>query len=256
MTIKDWPKALENAGLKVQKHNNFDGQALANPCINPQRVFWHHDASPAGSSPGALDWMINSYNAKSPSAQIWVDYTGTWHFVGAGYASHAGVTRGPWISSNSVGVETDHTINETMNPDLLNSMRAGFAAICRAEGKTSEFVTFHKIEASPRGRKTDPYFSNTDPYDSSKWDQQLANEQAIIQNIINGGASKPTNVTKEWDEMASKEDIRAVVREELAAFGANPNYSIKDARTLLATDIGNGQSLGAVLAEISGKLNK
>lgn len=185
MSIKQWPGWLTKAGIKVQTHNNFEIQTMAAPCINPRGVFWHHDASPPGYSPGALNWMIGAYNAKQPSAQIWVDYFGIWHFVGAGYASHAGVVRGPLTSSNAIGIETDHTSSEPMSAALLNSMRYGIAAVAAGEGHDASFMTFHKCEATPLGRKQDPYFEGN-PTNTSLYFRQLEDERAIINKIIRG----------------------------------------------------------------------
>lgn len=216
MAIQEWPAALRSAGITVRLHNGFPNNDLGRPM--PKKiasVFWHHDASPKGYSPGALEWITNSYNSKKPSAQIWVDYQGVWYFVGAGYASHAGTTRGPLGSHNSVGVETDHTVDEPMSPALLASLQLGFAAIAIVEGRNADFVTFHKIEVSPRGRKPDPFFSGNNAM--FRWDTELATQRSIIQGHIDRLKGNPPPVELDWDEMATEEQIRRIVREEVAA---------------------------------------
>jgi LysM repeat protein len=191
MGIKQWPAALRAAGIQVREVNGFPGNDRGRPMPNrPAAVFWHHDATPKGSTPGALGWITQSYNSGAPSAQIWVDYEGVWYFVGSGYASHAGVTRGPLDSSNSIGIETDHTGPEVMSAALLRSMHVGLAAVCQVEGRRADFVTFHKIEAKPRGRKIDPYFSG-EPNDTSRWDGELAQQRSIIDGIIDGSQPAP-----------------------------------------------------------------
>jgi hypothetical protein len=191
MGIKQWPAALRAAGIQVREVNGFPNNDRGRPMPDhPAAVFWHHDATPAGPTPGALSWITNSYNAGSPSAQIWVDYQGVWYFVGSGYASHAGVTRGPLTSANSIGIETDHTGPEVMSPALLRSMQVGLAAVCRAEGRRADFVTFHKIEASPFGRKIDPYFGGN-ANDTSRWAGELATQRSIINSIIDGATPGP-----------------------------------------------------------------
>lgn len=206
MAITDWPAALRAAGLQVQEHNGWPNTPRPQGNLAAlQGVFWHHDASPAGNSPGALDWIIGAYNGAEPAAQVWVGTRDNpvWHFVGTGYASHAGVVRGSLTSKNTVGVETDWTINEAGGTALFDSLRRGFAAICQVEGRGADFVTFHKVEASPRGRKTDPYFPGTDPYDDSKWDGQLAAERARIQALIDGGRINLPNDGIDWDDIVA-----------------------------------------------------
>lgn len=202
MGIKQWPAALRAANVTVREVNGFPGNDRGRPMpLRPAGVFWHHDASPAGPSPGSLGWITNSYNSGSPSAQIWVDRAGCWYFVGSGYASHAGVVRGPLTSANCIGIETDHTI-EPMAPALLHSMRRGLAAVCRLEGRRADFVTFHKIEATPRGRKIDPYFGGN-ANDTSKWDAELARERMIINGLIDGGfglvTAPPPDLSEAFD---------------------------------------------------------
>jgi hypothetical protein len=189
--IKQWPAALRAAGIQVREVNGFPNNDRGRPMPDhPAAVFWHHDATPAGPTPGALGWITDSYNSGSPSAQIWVDYQGVWYFVGSGYASHAGVVRGNLTSSNCIGIETDHTGPEVMSAALLRSMQVGLAAVCRVEGRRADFVTFHKIEASPRGRKIDPYFGG-EPNDTSRWDGELATQRSIINSIIDGATPAP-----------------------------------------------------------------
>jgi LysM repeat protein len=222
MGIKQWPAALRAAGIQVREVNGFPGNDRGRPMPNrPAAVFWHHDATPKGSTPGALGWITQSYNAGSPSAQIWVDYAGVWYFVGSGYASHAGVTRGPLDSSNSIGIETDHTGPEVMSAALLRSMQVGLAAVCRVEGRRADFVTFHKIEASPRGRKIDPYFGG-EPNDASRWDGELAQQRSIINGIIDGGGGGGGPVTK-TPEQIEEEELMAAKDEILGRIAALEN---------------------------------
>lgn len=54
---------------------------------------------------------------------------------------------------------------------------------------------------------------------------------------------------KEWDEMATEDQIRTIVRQELAKFGADPHYSVKDAQTLLSSQTGAGFTVAGELAE-------
>jgi len=158
MGILAWPDYLRAAGIKVAEHNNWrSNRPLGNLPDRPYLV-WHHDASPVGASPGALDWIINAYNAQDASAQIWVGYDGTWHFVGSGIAWHTGaVLSGMPNNYNAVGVETDETTGETWSVALLDALRRGTAAIAAAEGyDPASWLHFHKTICSPPGRKSDP----------------------------------------------------------------------------------------------------
>lgn len=68
-----------------------------------------------------------------------------------------------------------------------------------------------------------------------------------------GTPSTPDTKPKEWDEMATEAQIEEivdrVVRKRLGEFGADPNYSIKDAKTLLAMQTGAGLTVADELAE-------
>ena len=119
-----------------------------------QYIVLHHDASPEGDSPGALEWV--KYMSIAPAAAAWVctgcngkHLSGTWHLYAAGLSNHAG-TGGPWTPKNNVGpyvsrngmnavswgVETDHTYGESWAPvkkqQQLHSIRRGIAAVLRA----------------------------------------------------------------------------------------------------------------------------
>lgn len=116
-------------------------------------ILWHHDASPTGDSPGALEWM--KYMEWAPAAAAWVcsgcngsHASGTWHIYAAGLSNHAGIG-GPWnpntgdpyvskdgMNAVSWGIETDHTYGESWSGEKkqaqLNSLRVGTAAVLNA----------------------------------------------------------------------------------------------------------------------------
>lgn len=207
MALTQWADALRSSPYfkyGVEEHNNWKNNRPLGDLASLDGVFWHHDASPEGPSPGDVGWLISAYNARQPSAQIIIGYDGTWHFVGSGRAYHSGTVRGPLDWSNTVGIETDHTSYEVMSPRLKDSIETGLAVICVLEGRDAGFVTFHKIEARPLTRKQDPYFGG-DALDTSKWEGELATERGIIQqhisNIGGGQTSTPTPDDDEDDEM-------------------------------------------------------
>jgi hypothetical protein len=71
---------------------------------------------------------------------------------------------------------------------MLWSLVKGFAAIAKHEGRNADFVTFHKMEAVPKGRKVDPYLRGNDgsPDDQSTWQDELDTCRAAIQSLIDG----------------------------------------------------------------------
>jgi len=243
MAIESWPAALRAHGIPVQLHNNFPNTPKPRGDM-PDRIaafFWHHDATPPGATPGGLSWMIDSYVKGLPCAQIWIDYNGVWHFVGAGYASHAGVVKGNLTSSNSVGAETDHTINETYPTVQLDSIRKGIAVCAIQEGRNADWMTFHKWEASPFGRKVDPWF-DAESNDLGKWDDELGRERGIIQRYINdikGGGELPPPIT--GDDELSAAEVQRIIDEMHFGFdkvmegknGEAPDHNIRQVKELL-----------------------
>ena len=169
MTYATWlPDVLRAAGINVVTHPGWATRSSlgkrnpgpAGPLTTDRpALLWHHDASPAGDSPGALDWMRSQLDIPgASSANIWVDRYGTWHIIAAGTTWHAGtVSDARWSNFNSIGIETDHTTGEDWPPALLSSLRRGSAAILNHVGRTpADALNFHKHVAIPRGSKVDP----------------------------------------------------------------------------------------------------
>lgn len=175
MLLHTWlPATLRNAGLKVVETPGWAGRSHGQL---PQlvKVVWHHDASPPGDSPGALNWMIANWN--NSSAQVWVDNYGTWHLVGAGIAWHAGTVQ-PGMPGNkdSIGIETDQTTGEAWPAAQLDALRRGTAAILARQAVPTSWLHFHKTICAPAGRKVDPAGLT------------LADERAAVARILTGAA--------------------------------------------------------------------
>lgn len=170
MAYATWlPDVLTAAGVKVVTYPGWATRSSlgkrnpgpAGPLATTRpAVLWHHDASPPGDSPGALNnWMRPQLAVPgAASANVWVDRAGTWHILAAGTTWHAGdVNDSRWSNNNSIGIETDHTTGEDWPPALLSSLRRGTAAILTHVGRTPEDgLNFHKHVALPRGSKVDP----------------------------------------------------------------------------------------------------
>lgn len=130
----------------------------------PLGIIWHHDASPAGDSPGALDWCMyyasdGSLNL-TPAANAWVDRKGVWHLFAAGYSNHAGLGAWPKLglynngNAHFFGIETDHTDGEKWTEAQVSSLRQGTAAILKHWKRPADNLIGH-LEWAPT-RKTDP----------------------------------------------------------------------------------------------------
>lgn len=220
MAITDWANVLRKSVIfpySVEEHNDWKNNKPLGVLL-PEYLVWHHDGSPPGPSPGDVDWLINAYNAKQPSAQIIIGYDGTWHFVGSGVAYHAGNTDGIVTNFNSAGTETDQTTGETPSPKLLDSVRRGYASIFAYEKWPATRMRFHKMIARPVGRKPDPDFGTPgSSWNPTVWDTEYAREVAIIQDFIDN------RVEKDWFDMATQKDLENAVynaltpiRDELA----------------------------------------
>ena len=159
--LKDLSKILKKAGVPVigesYTRGPYNGKTWKTVGFNGQgyrafqHILWHHDASPQGDSPGALDWM--KYMEIAPAGAIWVcsgcsgkHASGTWHLIAAGLSNHAGTggndpKRGgnTWgvpvdgMNAIALGIETDHTYGESWKgakkQAQLNNLRRGTAAI-------------------------------------------------------------------------------------------------------------------------------
>lgn len=162
--LKDLSKILKRAGVPVigESYNRgpYAGKTWKTVGFRGQGyrdfrfILWHHDASPVGDSPGALEWM--KYMEIAPAGAIWVcsgchgkHASGTWHLIAAGLSNHAGTggndpkrSGNTWgvpvngMNAVALGIETDHTYGESWTgakkKAQLNSLRRGTAAIMLA----------------------------------------------------------------------------------------------------------------------------
>ena len=219
MAVNNWPSVLRNAGIGVKVHPEVGW--LSNGALRDCNIVWHHDASPAGDSPGALSWMKQNYSVAS--AQIWVDRYGTWHFISYGVAWHAGrVNDQRFDNYRSVGIETDHTTGEEWPAAQLESLRSGTAAVLKYEGKSAQSLAFHKTICVPAGRKSDPDGLT------------LATERAIVQQRIATptiAAVEPETIEEEDEPMItviSPKDIPAGAQAYPVGHDGNKLWGISD----------------------------
>lgn len=180
MKLNNWnlPAQLRAVGLDVRETTGWENRSHGEFPNNPT-VIWHHDASPPGDSPGALQWMINNWNVAS--ANMWIDRHGVVFMVGAGVSWHAGaVNDQKWANKNSIGIEMDLTVQEDQTPEQLAAVRLVTAVILRKSNRNAyDGMSFHKDICSPRGRKVDPYGLSLGP--------ERDRLQAVIDSLGAGG---------------------------------------------------------------------
>lgn len=200
MALRDWPDVLRNAGIEVKVHAEVG--RLSHGALSDVNVLWHHDASPQGDSPGALDWMKRNFS--NSSAQVWVDRKGVWHFISYGIAWHSGrVNNRMFDNYRSVGIETDHTVGENWPQTQIDSLRKGTAVVLKHEGKSSAALSFHKNAAIPIGRKVDPHGLD------------LGTERNNVQALINNAAAVVNDIATAVEDdflMALSEYDQQLVR--------------------------------------------
>jgi hypothetical protein len=167
------PSVLGAAGVPYVEHAGWKTRGVGN-YLDLHSVVWHHDASGAGYSPGMADYEVREAEANRPAGGVWVALDGTWHLIAAGYTYHAGnVLAGKPDNRHGLGVETDHTTNETWSGvNQLESLRRGTAAILKYLGQDVYNFEFHKTICSPVGRKQDP------------WGLDISTERAAVNNIL------------------------------------------------------------------------
>lgn len=168
--LTDIVKILKRAGVPVQgmtyEYGRYEGKSWKQVGWNNQGydafrgIMWHHDASPAGDSRGALDWCMYDGFGYAPAAAAWVDRYGKWWVYAAGRTNHAGLGYSPLSGQDNgnafyFGIETDHTNGEEWTDAQISNLRLGTAAIMKAYGlNPAVALEFHKTY-SP-GRKDDP----------------------------------------------------------------------------------------------------
>jgi hypothetical protein len=167
------PDVLARAGLNVitvpgweARGHTDDGDFL------PRAVMVHHDGSPYGDSPGALNYLINGFKSSGDDnydAQVWIDREADVYIIAAGRAQHAGRGTGWGVvgagegNRKSLGIETDHTDKEPWVPLQLDAVRIACAAICEFTGWSPRNAVLGHKEYAP-GRKSDPDGVNMDSF--------------------------------------------------------------------------------------------
>lgn len=202
--LKDLVKALRNGGVEVEgltyKRGRYAGKDWKQVGWNGlgyrelRGIMWHHDASPAGDSPGALDWCM--YSELAPCAAIWIDRKGKWFVYAAGQTNHAGVGSSPLAPNSTgnqvyLGIETDMGApGEAWPKPLLDSLRKGTAVLMKHYDLDPKVaLEFHKTYAP--GRKNDPAY-----LDLKKERRRVARLMKSDQTGVKGLLDRWFNLTK------------------------------------------------------------
>jgi len=198
---------LRDAGCTVVEESGWKTRGR-DGSFTPRGVMMHHDASPAGETSNGVDVIRDGRpGLAGPLAQLWLAYDGTWHVVAAGRANHAG--EGQWHdiprdqgNTYCIGIETDHTTDESWSGGQRSAALAGVAALCdrlgiRTRDGLADWFCAHKEYAA--GRKPDP-----DPLDMDYAREQLLaydGGDAPVQTIQKSTKEVRTLVNTGWRDL-------------------------------------------------------
>jgi hypothetical protein len=196
------------AGLKVVELPGWQARGAEFP-TRPDTVVCHHTATPKAAK-GDLPTqkiLVEGRHPDNPDApdhlpgplcQVGLGRNGTVYVVASGKANHAG--KGAWKgtsrSERTIGIEAEHPGVGDWPAKQYDAYVRLVAVLVRGLGTTFEHICGHKEWALPKGRKTDPTF-----------------DMAAFRSRVHAQLLPHAPSTKEWDEMASKEEIKAALRE-------------------------------------------
>ena len=179
------PQVLRDAGLKVAVQPGADGRGR-DFAATPKGVIAHHTAGPAtGEAPSLRIVTEGRSDLPGPLSQLVLGRSGTFYYVAAGRANHAG--RGAWQgvttgNASLIGIEAEATGRDAWPAAQMDAYRRGVAAILRRLGRDANWVCGHKEYALPRGRKPDPNFD-------------MVAFRRDVQRILNGGPRTASTFT-------------------------------------------------------------
>lgn len=194
------------AGLKVVELPGWEARGAEFPAI-PNTVLCHHTATPA-SARGDLptkDILINGRpDLSGPLCQVALGRNGTVYVVSSGKANHAG--KGAWKgtteSIKTIGIEAENPgDSKPWPPAQYDAYVRLVAVLLRGLGQGADRCCAHREWALPAGRKTDVVF------DMDRFRLEVARKLSA------GLHPKPAVATKEWDEMATKDEIKEALKE-------------------------------------------
>lgn len=192
------------AGLKVVPLPGWKTRGAEFTAM-PTTVLCHHTATPAkarGDLPTKRLLIEGRSDLPGPLCQVALGRNGTVYLVSSGKAQHAGkgAWRGETTSARTLGIEAEHPGDNSPWPKAqYDAYVLLVATLLRGLGQGAGRTCSHAEWALPKGRKTDVRF------DMDVFRCQVA------------AWLDPADSPTDWSDMATKDEIRAVIREELAA---------------------------------------
>lgn len=195
-----------SAGLKVVQVAGWQGRGEEFPSI-PNTVLCHHTATPKaakGDLPTQKILVSGRPDLSGPLCQVALGRNGTVYIVASGKANHAGkgAWRGITSSAQTIGVEAEHDGVSPWPAKQYDAYVQLVAVLLRGLGQKADRCCGHREWALPAGRKTDPTF------DMDRFRLEVARKLVVH--------PKPPAQTGDWFAMASKDELRQVVAEEVA----------------------------------------
>lgn len=193
--LTDLAQTVRTTGLKVDEVNGWRTRGHA-PFTRVESVVCHHTAGPATGNMPSLNVVTHGRaGLAGPLCNLGLGRDGTVYVVAAGVAWHAGATRQSWQSNyRSIGIEAEATGVTTWPAVQMDAYARLCKALCDHYKIPVARVLGHKEVCTPPGRKIDPNFD-------------MGAFRARIRNAT---------ATTDWFDMATKKDLREVIRAELA----------------------------------------
>lgn len=194
------------AGLKVVEIAGWQSRGVEF-ADRPTTVLCHHTATPKaakGDLPTQKILIEGRSDLPGPLCQVALGRNGTVYTVASGKANQAGkgTWRGTTSSAYTIGVEAEHPGTGAWPQKQYDAYVTLCAVLARGLGVGAARVCGHREWATPAGRKTDPNF------DMDRFRVEVARKLTVFQH------PKPT--TGDWFDMATKEELREVIAEEVA----------------------------------------
>ena len=194
---------VEVAGWQTRGHGGMG---------TPKGVVCHHTAGPAtGEYPSLAVVRDGRPDLAGPLSALGLGRSGTVYVIAAGLSWHAGTGSYPGLDGNwdCIGIEAESTGYNDWTTAQRDAYPRLCAALCRGYDIPSRLVIAHR-EWAP-GRKVDPTGIDMNAL------------RATVSDLLAGhpgeGGGTPLDPPKDWFDMATKEELQALLA-PLATAGA------------------------------------
>lgn len=192
--LTDLADACRKSGLPVEEIDGWRTRGHGS-MLGVQTIAVHHTATSAkapGNYPSLRIVRDGRPDLPGPLSQLGLGRDGKVYVIAAGVSYHAGATfenrQDNW---HAIGIEAEHDGLSPWPQVQYDAYVRLCRALCDHYGLPTSRVEGHKEIATPRGRKTDPNFD------------------------MDAFRAHVASIEGDWFDMADKEDLRTVVREEL-----------------------------------------